>query len=129
MGILFTIVVLLALGLWLLGPKLLWRTIQSVRGAIHGYVSDAVGETPAIKEPPHPMNSETLAVKEWIARGGPGINKAPLCNPEECMGKTFPKDPDCRCNMRFHQYVNGYWYRIDSDDKGGYKAVQVTGPL
>lgn len=125
MGILFTIVVLLALGLWLLGPKLLWRSIQTVRNSIHRHVSDAVGETPVTKDQPHPMNSEALAAKEWIARGGPGINKAPLCDQGECMGKTFLEDPDCRCNMRFHQNIKGYWYRIDSDDKGGYKAVLV----
>ena len=45
MGILFTIVVLLALGLWLLGPKLLWRSIQTVRNYIHRHASDEVNVT------------------------------------------------------------------------------------
>lgn len=123
MGIIVSIVAILLLGLYLLGPKLLWRTIQSIRASIRGHVSDAVGEPTSL------MSPEDSAVAQWIARGGDQIKTGPLCKTGGCLGKSHTNDPDCVCNMRFHQNVNGHWYRIDTDGRGGYRAVRVTGAL
>lgn len=29
-----------------------------------------------------------------------------------CMGKANPSDPGCRCEMRFIEQVDGYYYRM-----------------
>jgi hypothetical protein len=118
MGLLFIAIVIVAI-IWFLGFDLAKKVLFSIRDHVRSLLAEKV------QHQPYRGGQEATALAQWMARGGPQMKLGTLCDQGQCKGRSHADDPDCICNMRFHELVNGRWYRIDANEQGGYKAVLV----
>ncbi len=125
MPLLITLLIL-AIGLfWILGPTVFFKSVLHLKNAIRSAVANAIGHEDVIPDVRSsvPNTPEEQAVAQWLAKGWPKTN---MNSPCACMGKNHPDDPACSCKMRYHERIDGQWYRInEKPDKSGYVASKV----
>ena len=98
--IIILLIVVLAL-LWILGPTVLWKSIQHIRRTIREEVSQQIGhQDPDSPQGPREPSEKQRAITQWLA--GP-------------METEYIK-------------VDGHWWRIVKDIKGKPTAVKVEAP-
>lgn len=101
MGIFILSIIAIAGLLYIFGFSGIVRIVRSIRSTLRENVLDQLPGKPT---------PEQRAVAQWLRKPRPGF---PSC---VCKGKQND-DPACPCDMRWHERVDGHWYKIS--ERGG----------